>query len=68
MRLIVYYIIPAIAVFLAIILVLTRNRPTKAANDNGPAVSTPLAAIILGISGAVGVIAIIYIFEVLGYL
>lgn len=68
MRVIIYYVIPIVAVLLVLILLYVRSKNPPVSGDDKPAISTPVMIIVLGIGGAVGIFAVAYALDMLGFI
>ncbi|MCY4095137.1 MAG: hypothetical protein OXG05_08435 [Gammaproteobacteria bacterium] len=68
MRVIIYYVIPIVAVLLVLVLLYVRSRNPPVSGDDKPAISTPVLIVVLGVGGAVGVFAVAYALDFLGFL
>ena len=68
MRVIIYYVIPIVAITLVLVLLYVRSRNPPVSGDDKPAISTPVMIVVLGVGGAVGVFAVAYALDFLGFL
>lgn len=68
MRVIIYYVIPIVALVLVIILLYVRSKSAPTSGEDKPAISAPMMIAVLGIGGAVGVFAVAYALDLLGFL
>ncbi|MCY4130738.1 MAG: hypothetical protein OXG15_16055 [Gammaproteobacteria bacterium] len=68
MRVIIYYVIPIVALILVLVLLYARSKNTPTSGEDKPAISAPTLIIVLGIGGAVGIFAVAYALDLLGFL
>ena len=68
MRVIIYYVIPIVALVLVIVLLYVRSKNAPTSGEDKPAISAPMMIVVLGIGGAVGVFAVAYTLDLLGFL
>ena len=68
MRVIIYYVIPIVAVILVLVFLFVRSKNPPVSGDDKPVISTPVMIIVLGIGGAVGIFAVAYALDLLGFL
>lgn len=66
MRVIIYYVIPIVAVLLVLLLLFTRSKNAAVSGDDKPLISAPMVIVVLGVCGAIGVFAIAYAMDLLG--
>lgn len=67
MRVIIYYVIPIVAVLLVLLLLFARGKNAPVSGEDKPLISTPMMIVVLGVGGAIGVFAIAYALDLLGF-
>ena len=65
MRMIVYYVIPVVALILVLVFVFARSKNTTTGGEDRPLVSAPILIIVLAIAGAIGVAILMYALDLL---
>ncbi len=68
MRVVITYVIPTVAIVLVMVLLLVQRKKAAANGDEKPLVDTTLTVILLGITGTIGVFAIVYAMDLLDFL
>jgi len=68
LRVVIYYVIPIVALILVLVLLYARSKSAPASGDDKPLISAPLMIIVLGIGGAVGVFTVAYALDLLGFM
>lgn len=67
MRVLIYYVIPIAALILVILLLYARSKNAPVSGEDKPLISAPMMIIVLGVGGAIGVFAIAYALDLLGF-
>lgn len=67
MRVIIYYVIPVVALILVLVLLFARSKNAPVSGDDKPLLSAPIMIIVLGVGGAIGVFAIAFALDLLGF-
>ena len=67
MRVLIYYVIPIAALILVLLLLYARSKNAPVSGEDKPLISAPMMIIVLGVGGAIGVFAIAYALDLLGF-
>ena len=67
MRVLIYYVIPIVALILVLIFLFARSKNAPVSGEDKPLISVPMMIIVLGVGGAIGVFAIAYALDLLGF-
>ena len=65
MRVVIYYVIPAVALILVLTLLFVRSKRPSVSSGERPLVSAPTVILILAVAGAIGVAIFIFAVDVL---